>query len=356
MSKRLEKLHRGINLGNWLSQNGRASLDEMEKKITKKDLEQIASWGFDHLRLPVDYFTFESDDAPGVYDERGLKLIDNCLSWCEELNMSMILDLHHAPGFTFTNGNQNIWATGEKNDLFSDPKKQERFINIWRMFAKRYLSHGRTLIFELMNELLAESTDPWNKLWPKTVKAIREIDADRTIVIGGNQNNECNQLCNLALCDDPGVVYTFHFYEPGFFTHQHAPFVAYLKDYPLQVTYPFTKDQHSAFFDAFDAMGMVPPVYRREVFDKDFIKDDMAPAKEFMEKTGKELFCGEFGVYGACDIESSKNWFRDVISCFDELGVPYTVWNYIGFSHITKDDNFHETGSTEIIDILTGRK
>ena len=355
LMKRLEKLHRGINVGNWLSQNGGLSVEEMEQRITEKDIDRIASWGLDHLRLPVDYFTFEQDTQPGVYDERALQIIDRCIEWCRARNLSVILDLHHAPGFTFVNGNAEIWDTGEKNDLFTNPEKQERFIAIWRMFAERYQTYGRELIFELMNELLAESTDPWNELWPKAVAAIREVDPDRTIVVGGNKNNECNELKNLVLLDDPGVVYTFHFYEPGFFTHQKAPFISYLKDYPLPVLYPFRREDHAAFFDAFDQMGMVPDVYRREVFDIDFIRDDMTPAKEFMEKTGKELFCGEFGMFGACDLQSSENWLRDVLQCFDELGVPCTIWNYLGFSHITKPGPEHEVESQRIIDILAGK-
>ncbi len=355
MMKRLEKLHRGMNVGCWLSQNGGLNAAQMRALITRKDFEKIAAWGFDHVRVPVDYYIFERDDTPGEYIEEGLTLIDHAIEWAVELGMSVILDLHHAPGFTFVNGNSDIWQTGEKNDLFTSQEKQERFRNIWRMFAGRYLRYGRELIFELMNELLAESTEPWNKLWTSTVNAIREIDGDRTIVIGGNTNNECNQLEFLTVSDDPGVVYTFHFYEPGFFTHQRAPFISYLKDYPVPVKYPFTMEEHKAFFDAFDKMGMVPPVYRRKAFDADFIRDDMAPAKVFLQKTGKELFCGEFGIYGACDIASSINWLRDVLAAFDDLGVPCTIWNYIGFSHITKDGAEHEVESQEIIDLLTGK-
>lgn len=354
--KRLDGFRAGINLGGWISQYADAPRAHFDTFITRGDLARIASWGMDHVRLPVDYFTFESDDAPGAYLEDGLRHIDDCLSWCGELGLNMILDLHVAPGFNFVNGNRQIWETAEENDLFTNPAKQERFLGIWRMFAKRYRSEGRNLIFELMNELLAESTEPWNDLWKRCVAEIRKIDPDRTIVVGGNKNNECSQLQSLDLIDDPGVVYTFHCYEPGMFTHYHAPFISYLKDYPIPVTYPMRRADHQAFFDAFDKMGMVPPVYRREVFDKDFLREDLEPARKFMAETGRELFCGEFGVYTACDIESSVRWFSDITGVFDELGVGHTVWNYTGFSHIMTDGSPRREDCRRIIDIVSRKR
>ena len=61
----------GINLGGWLSQYGDKSHEHFGNFITERDIAQIASWGLDHVRLPVDYPVIESDDAPGT-DERVL--------------------------------------------------------------------------------------------------------------------------------------------------------------------------------------------------------------------------------------------------------------------------------------------
>lgn len=112
----------------------------------------MQSWGLDHVRLPVDYMLFESDDAPGVYDEARLDYVDRTLRWCKQYGLNLILDLHHAPGFFFGNG--------DKNDLFTNRRSQERFIAIWKMFAHRYQAEGGNLIFELLNELVWNSLDP----------------------------------------------------------------------------------------------------------------------------------------------------------------------------------------------------
>ena len=335
--RRLSGYQVGINLGLWLSQNGGKSHEHFATFITRDDIARIASWGMDHVRLPVDYFTFEDDANPGVYKEDTLFYVDQCLAWCKELGLNMILDLHVAPGFAFYStspGVHNPIAGTGINTLFVDEAQQQRFIAIWRMFSQRYAAEGNNLLFELLNELVWESTAPWNQLWQQTVAAIRRIDPQRTIVIGGNTNNEVRELQNLTITDDPGIVYTFHIYEPGMFTHQRSPWIPYLAQYTKAVTYPFSVAEHREFFEAFDRLGLVPPLYRRERFDRDFLADALEPARRFMTETGKELYCGEFGVGEYCDIASSIRWFDDIVGLFEDLGIGHTVWNYIEFSHI----------------------
>jgi hypothetical protein len=353
--RRLDGYRAGINLGLWLSQNGEKSHEHFKSFITRKDIARIASWDMDHVRLPIDYFTFEEDVKPGVYKEETLFYVDQCLVWCKEVGLNLILDLHVAPGFAFYGINPEIQNPvvipgAPHNNLFLNTNFQERFINIWRMFTKRYIAEGNNLIFELMNELVWQSTTPWNQLWLKTLSAIRAIDPNRTIVIGGNKNNDARELSNLALTDDPGVVYTFHIYEPGMFTHQRLPWIPYLTNYLKPVSYPFLKSDHNEFFDSFDRMGLVPPLYHREQFNRDFLFEALTPARQFMLETGKELFCGEFGVCENCDIDSSIRWFEDIISLFNEMDIGYTIWNYIDFSHIMQNEPRKEK-CTEIIQL-----
>ena len=97
----------GANLGHWISQYGNKSHEHFKSYIQEKDIARMASWGMDHVRVPVDYFIFESDSNPGTYLESGLVYIDNCLGWCKKNGMNMVLDLHHAPGFFFGDGDKN---------------------------------------------------------------------------------------------------------------------------------------------------------------------------------------------------------------------------------------------------------
>ncbi len=77
--------YKGINLGGWLSQCD-YSEERLNSFITEKDFEVIASWGFDHVRLPVDYNVIQ--DAEGRMMEEGLARIDAALRFCEKTGLS----------------------------------------------------------------------------------------------------------------------------------------------------------------------------------------------------------------------------------------------------------------------------
>ena len=69
------------------------------------------------------------------------------------------------------------------------------------MFTNRYKHHGDNLVFELLNELVLEDSEPWNKLWPKAVELIHSISPKRKIIVGSNRWNSVDELKNLTFGD-----------------------------------------------------------------------------------------------------------------------------------------------------------
>ena len=325
--KPLEGYMAGANLGHWISQYGNKSKEHWDNYIRESDLARMKGWGMDHVRVPVDYFLFESDDAPGVYDESGLGYIDNVLGWCKANGMNMILDLHHAPGFFFGNG--------AKNDLFTNRKSQERFINIWKFFARRYNDEGDNLIFELLNELVWDSAEPWNKLWREAADEILKLSPHRRIIVGGNHYNNVNELKNLTVDPDERIIYTFHFYEPFVFTHQRAGWMEHTRNYTKPVAYPFAPEEHTGFFG-----GQVPDYFKGlELIDKRFLERYMQPVFDFVDATDKTVYCGEYGVIANADPASAARWLSDMADLLLSHGIGRAVWSYRGFSAITSPDN-----------------
>jgi endoglucanase len=47
------EIRRGTNISHWLSQS-RARGAERRAWFTEDDVQRIAGWGFDHIRLPID--------------------------------------------------------------------------------------------------------------------------------------------------------------------------------------------------------------------------------------------------------------------------------------------------------------
>ena len=315
----------GANLGHWISQYGAKSEKHFKSYIQEKDIARMASWGMDHVRVPVDYFTFESDDNPGVYLESGLAYIDGCLEWCKKNGMNMVLDLHHAPGFFF--------GDGDKNCLMEDAAMQERYINIWRFFAGRYISEGGNLVFELLNELVAKSSEQWNDLWGRTAAAIHGISPERKIIVGGNYWNSVSELKNLTIAENPNILYTFHMYSPMIFTHQRASWMENTRRYDKTVEYPVDTALHADFYN-----GQIPEG-ERGILGKEYLRRILSPAFEFIEANKRPLYCGEYGVIGNAPVESAIRWCNDIADLLLEYGIGRAAWSYRGFSSITSEAN-----------------
>jgi aryl-phospho-beta-D-glucosidase BglC (GH1 family) len=71
--KRFEGYQRGINLGGWISQCNLRK-EHYDTFIVEDDIKRIASWGLDHIRVPLDYELVETEE--GEYKEEEFKYID----------------------------------------------------------------------------------------------------------------------------------------------------------------------------------------------------------------------------------------------------------------------------------------
>ena len=108
--------YKGINLGGWLSQCD-YSEERLNGFITEKDFDVIASWGFDHVRLPVDYNVIQRPDGSMI--EQGLCRIDRAIAWAEAQDLRVVLDLHKTQGFSFD--------AGEHESGFFENEKYRRY-------------------------------------------------------------------------------------------------------------------------------------------------------------------------------------------------------------------------------------
>ena len=71
--------------------------------ITKKDIDSLAAWGFNSVRLPMHYNLYtpaieNEKNGEITWLEEGFKRTDALLKWCEANKIYLILDLHAAPG------------------------------------------------------------------------------------------------------------------------------------------------------------------------------------------------------------------------------------------------------------------
>jgi endoglucanase len=337
----------GVNLGGWISQYERIDPAHFASFIREPDIQRIAGWGMDHVRLPVDYPVLEDDALPMVYHEEGFAYIDNCLEWCRKAGLNLVLDLHHAPGFSFT--------TLDKNTLFENPAAQERFLALWEAIARRYQGlEAPNLVLELMNEVVLPTSEPWNRLAQRAVQRIRAVDPQRWIMIGGNWYNSAWKLKEIELLDDRHIVYTFHFYEPMPFTHQRARWVDFLRPLDEVTEYPGEVPGLDEFLVKNPQFKDNLQAYQGKRMDIDLLRYFLQPALDWLHKNRLPLYCGEFGVIDHAPLESRLRWHEDFTGLLRENGIGGAVWSYkeMNFALVRGDGSLV---SEDLVRLVSGR-
>ncbi|MDR1527162.1 MAG: glycoside hydrolase family 5 protein [Dysgonamonadaceae bacterium] len=235
---------RGTNLGNWLNPEGymlnfrrvnsARFINEMfcelvgpdctdefwkafkDHYITREDIRFIGQTGSNTVRLPFHYKLFTDEDYMGMTTAQdGFSRIDSLVNWCKEAGLYIILDMHDAPG----------GQTGDNIDdsygypwLFESEASQKRYCDIWKKIAGRYKNEPVILGYDLLNEPIApyfenqdELNDQLNTIYKIAVAAIREVDNNHIILLGGAQWNGNFRPLTDSKFDDR-IMYTCHRY------------------------------------------------------------------------------------------------------------------------------------------------
>ena len=285
---------RGVNLGGWMSQCD-YSRERLDHFITEKDFDVIASWGLDHVRIPVDYNILENDDG-SEYRQEGFERLHRAFRWARERNLKVVLDLHKTAGFSFD--------SGEKEEgFFSNPAFQNRFCRLWQRLATEFYEPEQ-IAFELLNEV----TDPgfiqvWNRVAADCIAGIRAIAPDSLILVGSYWNNSAQAVKDLDPPADERVIYNFHCYEPIRFTHQGARWVPWL-------------DQSAR--PSFDEAGVTPA----------FFEELFASALQTAGQNHTCLYCGEYGVIDRATPEDTVKWYRAIHEVLEKHGISRAAWSY----------------------------
>jgi aryl-phospho-beta-D-glucosidase BglC (GH1 family) len=252
-----EMILRGIGLGGWMLQEGYmlrtwGAQHELESRIeelvglekkqefyaawllnhcTKTDIDSMAAWGFNSVRLPMHFKLFtppiEEEPIEGeiTWIEEGFVMVDSLLSWVKDNDMYIILDLHAAPGGQGENADISDYDPS-KPSLWESELNKEKMIALWVKLAERYANEPNIAAYDLINETnwgfdnnhqtdlngCNQSTNaPLWDLQRRCIEAIRAVDPNHMIVIEGNcWGNNYNGL-PIELWDD-NITISYHKY------------------------------------------------------------------------------------------------------------------------------------------------
>lgn len=313
------RLSRGINIGGYLSQCVHIQ-EHYRSFIGERDIRRIAGWGFDHIRLPIDYEVLETDE--GAKKPEGYAYVSQVVSWCRKYHLDVVLDLHKAYGYDF-----NHAGDGSKNNLFTHPELKQRFIRLWENIAGEY-GNCRHVAFELLNEVVEEeSTDSWNELIRDTVPVIRKNTKETPIIYGGIRWNSADTLKYLEPPQDDHAIFTFHFYEPLLFTHQKAHWVEKM-DKEKDIFYPGSMAYYRTHSAALGTQGKPVVNAQSQAMGPGFIREMILEAVKAAEKADVRLYCGEYGVIDQAPVRDTLRWFEDVDKVFREFNIGCALWTY----------------------------
>lgn len=179
--------------------------------VTQTDIDKIAEWGFNSIRLPMHYNKLTPENQPGVYLEKGFGYIDSLLQWCEKNRLYLILDLHAAPGGQSDEPISDY--DSDKPSLWESEDNKQHTIDLWREIAARYADKQWIGGYDLINETkwdLGNNNAALRELMIRITDAIREVDTNHIVFIEGNWF--ATDFRGLAPPWDDNMVYSFHKY------------------------------------------------------------------------------------------------------------------------------------------------
>jgi hypothetical protein len=180
--------------------------------VNEKDIQEIAKWGFNSIRLPFHYEILSPKDQPGVFLEEGFQIIDSLVTWSKRNGMYVILDMHCAPGGQNPN---NISDSDGEAKLWTVPANQDRTVEIWKKIAGRYANETWIAGYDLLNEPVLPpgvTNIDLRNFYRRLALAVREVDTNHILFIEGDVF--ATEFDDLAppLLYGTNVAYSFHKY------------------------------------------------------------------------------------------------------------------------------------------------
>ena len=189
----------------------------LENHFTRRDVDSLAAWGFNSIRLPMHYNLFtlpiESEPIKGNHTwlEKGFAMVDSLLDWCASKEMYLILDLHAAPGGQGYNADISDYDDS-KPSLWENKENRDKTVAFWKKIAEKYKDEPWIGGYDLINET------NWNlpggtllrNLYEEITDSIRATGDEHILFIEGNWF--ANDYAGLTPPWDDNMVYSFHKY------------------------------------------------------------------------------------------------------------------------------------------------
>jgi len=290
---RAASMSAGVNTSNWLEAYWLLPFNAYPEvnRYTRARVQALRDAGFTTFRLPV---IFERLTQPGNSsllntNQIAFSLVDSMILWAAEMDFKLVICNHH--GLALNNSNY-------QSEL---PRLQA----IWTQLAQRYGSlDPERYFFEIFNEPENTITNTnWRTVAAALLQTVRANESVlHSVFVGAANWNSAGALISFIPLDDEDIIYTFHYYEPYFFTHQGMSWTnpAYLgaRSFPL-------------------------------AGEMDALMQTMTAVNDWADLNQVPVSMGEFGVATSADATSRCNWVNAVMNAVNTYGFSYFYWDAI---------------------------
>jgi endoglucanase len=269
---------------------------ERNAPFRESDFDFVREWGFDFVRLPMDYRTWIVDGDALRFNDATLAEIDQAIRYGRERGIHVNLNFHRAPGYC-------VNPPAEALDLWTDPRAQELAGAHWAHFAERYRGiPNRELSFDLVNEPADIPAEQYDRVARGMVAAIRAVDPERLIIADGLYYGN-RPMPSLA---DLGVAQSTRGYMPIRLTHYRASWSQGSETWPVPAW---------------------PLVEGERVWDRERLRADQIEPWKALERQGVGVHVGEWGAYQFTPHAAALAWMRDCLALWKEAGWGWALWN-----------------------------
>jgi hypothetical protein len=297
--------------------------DYIGPPYSQQDFTRLAALGANYVNISgPGLFT---EEPPYQLDLQVQEHLDQLLDMIQKADLFAVITFRTGPGrsdFTFYRDGAGDWFDPGllREWVWTDQAAQDAWVEMWRYTALRYQGHPVVVGYDLMCEPnaagirdiwepedfyhdYAGTTLDWNQLYPRITLAIRDVDLETPILIGGMGWSSIRWLPYLEPTGDSRTVYLVHQYEPQLeYTHQE-------NHYP--------KNSYPGEFDL-DWDG-IPDSFNREWLDNYFISID-----GFEEEWGVPIAVNEYGIVRW--VPGGTKFLDDQLTLFEERGLNHAIW------------------------------
>lgn len=285
------RLGKGINLSNWLEAYWLGGNWPEPARYDKQDLQAIKDAGMQTIRAPF-CFAIITDSLPPYnvdFAHPAIAWLDSVIQWCDDLQLNLIIDNQHEWDITNTNYQDKI----------------PPMTAMWRQVVTRYANlDPERNFFEILNEppvgVLPANADAVNLA---CIDTIRKYDQSHTLIVGSHSASIGSSYLNQQVYPDTNLIYTFHTYEPLYFTHQ--GFSWFPVPFPTGTPFPLLGD---------DAL----------------VRASFQTVDNWRTTNNRPVFMGEFGVGINADADSRCNWVELMGDLIDEFEFNWCYWDWGG--------------------------